>query len=104
MIDALGNYTAAQKAEAIEKSQSTLDRLDQRIDALEDKIDSRSLTPSNNFLKLDTRAIAQLTMRERQGVRIKGTPCDLEIILLCISIKSCHYPRQQVYHEYPAMH
>ena len=39
LIDASGNYTAAQKAEAIEKTQSTLDRLDQRIDVLEDKID-----------------------------------------------------------------
>jgi len=41
LIQALGTYTADQRDEAIERTQSALDGLDKRIDELETRIDSR---------------------------------------------------------------
>jgi chromosome segregation ATPase len=40
LLQALKNYTAAQRDEAIEKTRSTLEHLDRRIDALEKQIDT----------------------------------------------------------------
>lgn len=67
LIQALKNYTASQKEEAIKKTKTALNNLDQRIDALEARVD-KNWDKMNKATREKARASLRAMRRQRTEV------------------------------------